>query len=180
MTRNMPIARRTRLAISIVAALVVSAFAFATVAEANPAPYWGGINTASYAEKAYGWVGSDCTIAVGSHNLQSVYPSNGRAQAAGTIVCDGTRYHNMWVRVQYYAAANGAWYLQTQSSWVYWAGTPWGMGYSYTLYSPASCAPSYLPASTWWLARIEYTIDGNYGHVDTVPKSQWPGGPNRC
>jgi hypothetical protein len=180
MTSDRSISRRIRLGIALVAALTVSAVGFAATADANPAPYWGQINQASYVEKAYGWTGADCTMAIGSHNTQSIYPSNGRAQAAGTFVCDGTRYHNLYVRVQYYALNGSSWYLASSSSWYYWANTRYGMGYTTTLYSPPSCAPSFLPTSTRWLARIEFYLDGYYGHVDTPGVKTWLGGPNRC
>jgi hypothetical protein len=150
----------------------------AGVADANPAPYSGSVNMIGAPHVAKYW-STDCSLVVGYHNNQSIYGGNGRTQAAGTFVCDGSRYHNLSGRVSTWAVnQSGNWQQMTASSWVGYYNTTIGLGYQ-TLTSPAWCnyAGSDIPTTTTWTTELDVWIDGHeYPYFNT----QGSYSPNHC
>jgi hypothetical protein len=168
--------RTARLAVVLAAVLVLSLTTAAT-AMANPAIYWGQINTASYVPHGYFTVGSDCTGAIGSHDNQSLYPPNGDAQAAATFVCNGSLRHDVQIRVIYWVLVNGQWYNMTDTGWYHYANTLYGMGKTNTLMTQPVCANN-VPAGSTWRPEVYLYVDG-VSHTYYV-QGAWPSGPNHC
>ena len=173
--RVMRAARLLSLSALVLALLAVTS----TPALAGPAPYWGGINV--NVPHAWGGYGNDCTVATGFHNNQAQYPPNGRAQAAGTFICDGTRNHDLYVIVFLQVANPGdtAYTTVAQTVWQHTANAWYGMGKT-TLYSPVFCNPGWVnKAGAYWYTLTEFWIDGNTRWVAT-PAQLWKPGPNLC
>jgi hypothetical protein len=140
---------------AIVAVATTLVLGLAPAAYANPAPFWGGINTSQSAR--YATYGNDCTMAVGS-----VWNAASRPQAGATLVCNGSARHNVSVRAEYWAApAGGNWTLLSDSGWANFSNVLYGMG-SRTLYSQPGCVPTRWPHNVQWLAQVEVWIDGNH------------------
>ena len=171
-------ARLLSLLASILALLAVTA----TPALAGPAPFWGGINL--NVPHAWGGYGNDCAVATGFHHNQAKYPPNGRAQAAGTFICDGTRNHDLYVRV-FLAVRNPsdtAYTFVEQTGWLHFPNASYGMGKT-TLNTPSWCNPGWVDhkpgTGGYWYTCTQFWIDGNTRYVST-PAQLWVGGANLC